>query len=147
MSRIHFICMILFLGAAFTLMGCTAGREKAEARKRALDQRDYAILAQQSINFSGFQPFLHTELPGRRSLCVKGGLLSDSLKLAVPNMEVRVVSGTDSCPNIVLFEEMTIRADTAVVQFRYPIEGFFCTLTFVSDAANWKLIDSVYGEN
>lgn len=139
-------CMAV-LAALLMAVGCSEGQHESDSQKRAPQGRTYESLFQKAIDYSWLQRYLFPDEPSRFTLCVAGNMLPEGLELWKFGRQVKVVNPPDTCDNCIYFLEARFHQDTAVVFYRYPIEGFFATLTFVADSSAWLLVDSVSGFN
>ena len=103
---------------------------------------DLQKLVQATIDLQDLQPYYHVDSePSRKPLIIlKNDVIAHDLSLSKFGAPVQFLSRDEagSKPYIEV-TKVTVNGSGAVVEFRYPVEGIYGTVTFTKAGDTWQV--------
>src|SRR5262245_42407203 len=153
--------MWIHTGRAFIMVTIIAGSigcygpspvPVAEASQSALQEKsmtkaptskdELRQLVQMTIDLDALDKYYHSELPGRKPLCiVKNNVINSDLTLKKFGQPVRFLPAAEAKKTgaaCIEFSKIEIQDDAATVEFAYVIEGIRGTAKFRKTGGAWR---------
>lgn len=126
----------------------------SDRKNRAMNysaSKDLQEICQMTLGLNWLRGFYHDDSPRRKPLVIlKNNFLKEPLDLKMFGQPALFLSENEikqqNIEAYFIFEDVKLFEDSAIVEFRYPVEGVFGKVFFGKSRNSWKVISTSGGE-